>query len=74
MRRYSVLLQVFCVLVLIFTVSSDSHAAQTQRTVFYLTTDSTITTYSVDGSGVPTQVGTPLTFPFPHINVSIPAH
>jgi hypothetical protein len=71
MRRYSVLLQVFCVLMLVFTVSSESHA-QTQHTVFYLTTDATITTYSVDGSGVPTQVGTPLTVPYPHIDDVVP--
>jgi hypothetical protein len=73
MRRYSVLLQVFCVLMLVFTVSSESHAAQTQRAVFYLTIGSTITTYNVNGSGVPTQVGTPLTISGAHINYLVPA-
>ena len=62
MRRFLTLLQASFFLVAIFVISPEIHAAQTPRHVFYLTIGPTITTYNVDlETGVPTQVGTPLT-------------
>lgn len=56
-----VLPQVFFVLLSMLTVTLEIHAATTPRHVFYLATGSTITTYNVNSTGVPVQVGTPLT-------------
>lgn len=59
MYRYPALVQVVCLASLVFATASSLHA---QHNVFYLTTGSTITTYNVDATtGIPTQVGSPLT-------------
>lgn len=60
MCRFRAISQVFCALLLMIAVAPAIHAAQAH--VFYLATGSSITTYNVDPStGVPSQVGTPLT-------------
>ena len=61
MHRFRVLLQVVFVLLSIFAVSLPIYAS-TPHHVFYLASGASITTYNVDPTtGVPTQVGTPLT-------------
>ena len=75
MHRFTALLQYFCVLSLILAVSPDVHAATTTRHVFYFTSNGTITTYNVNPTtGVPKQVGTPLTISgAPYIGSIVPA-
>ncbi len=61
MPRFRVLLQAVFVLLSIIAISLPIHAS-TPHHVFYLASGSSITTYNVDpATGVPTQVGTPLT-------------
>ena len=61
MHRFPAVQQAAFVLLSILAISLPIHAS-TQHPVFYLATSSSITTYDVDPTtGVPTQVGTPLT-------------
>jgi hypothetical protein len=74
MHRFRALLSSVAVLLYIFAVCPQMHAS-TQNHVFYLTIGSSIITYNVDPTtGIPTQVGTPLTIAgVPFIGSIVPA-
>ena len=61
MHRFTAWFQCVCALLFLLAISSEVAGAQTALHVFYFTSNSTITTYNVDPTGVPTQVGSPLT-------------